>query len=58
MDNSITNNRYTSDQEGTFTCPFCETRYKVTDFRNAISLREAGISCLCQKCQDSVFGKD
>lgn len=29
-----------------------------TEFRNEISRREHTISGLCQKCQDSVFGKD
>ena len=28
------------------------------DFRNTLSLREYTISGMCQKCQDSVFGKD
>jgi len=28
------------------------------EFRNEISVKEYLISGLCQKCQDSVFGKD
>lgn len=42
-------------------CPFCA---KAIDgqlgtpngFRDALSLREFGISGLCQKCQDEFFG--
>ncbi len=29
---------------------------KVGEFRNHLSLKEFGISGMCQKCQDSVFG--
>ena len=28
------------------------------DFRDSLSLREYSISKMCEKCQDSVFGKD
>lgn len=37
-------------------CPTC--REPVGEFRNPISKREYEISGMCQKCQDSVFGKD
>lgn len=37
-------------------CVFCGS--PLTDFRNAISKREAAISGQCQKCQDEVFGYD
>jgi hypothetical protein len=37
-------------------CPTCSK--PVGKFRNAISQREFEISGMCQKCQDSVFGKD
>lgn len=29
-----------------------------TSFKNEISIREYGISALCQNCQDKVFGMD
>lgn len=35
-------------------CPTCQG--DVTEFRDALSLKEFGISGMCQKCQDSVFG--
>lgn len=38
------------------TCVSCKA--PLTDFRNAISEREAAISGQCQKCQDEVFGYD
>jgi len=37
-------------------CPCCKGI--ITPFRNTISLKEYGISGLCQSCQDSVFGLD
>lgn len=38
-------------------CPFCRTKISGReDFRDALSWKEYGISHLCQKCQDSVFG--
>lgn len=39
-------------------CVFCHKPIKDEDFRNEISRREYGISGICQKCQDDVFGKD
>jgi len=37
-------------------CPTCQNEVK--EFRNALSLKEFGISGMCQACQDSVFGPD
>ena len=37
-------------------CPMCSEA--VTELRDNLSLREFGISGLCQACQDSVFGAD
>ena len=39
-------------------CPICIKPINGEDFRNDISRKEFGISGMCQKCQDSVFGKD
>lgn len=40
----------------TNTCVFCKE--PLTNFRNAVSEREAAISGMCQKCQDKTFGYD
>ena len=37
-------------------CPLCSA--EVRELRDELSLREFGISGLCQTCQDSVFGID
>lgn len=37
-------------------CPFCKE--PIGDFRNELSRKEFKISGLCQKCQESVFGRD
>lgn len=38
-------------------CVSCGTEdIKPTDFRDALSRKEFGISRMCQGCQDSVFG--
>jgi len=38
-------------------CMTCgSTKVKPEDFRDALSRKEFTISCMCQKCQDSVFG--
>ena len=47
-----------SDAEAERVCVFCHKPIKDEDFRNEISRREYGISGICQKCQDDVFGKD
>ena len=38
-------------------CPFCNKPIGNQFFRDKLSRREYRISGLCQKCQDSVFGK-
>lgn len=58
LDMRVRNNRYLSDEYGRFQCPTCTTRFRVSELRNDISVREAGISGMCQKCQDSIFGED
>lgn len=37
-------------------CPLCKKL--IGEFRNEISKKEYGISGICQKCQDKVFGGD
>lgn len=37
-------------------CPTCEQ--PVGEFRDALSRKEFGVSGMCQKCQDSVFGPE
>lgn len=40
-------------------CATCGTQMSEnvqSDFRDALSLREYGISGMCQNCQDSIFG--
>ena len=38
-------------------CVTCgSTKIKPKDFRDRLSLKEFGISHMCQECQDSVFG--
>jgi len=40
-------------------CPMCNKEFNIqTDLRNTISKKEFEISGLCQRCQDSVFGRD
>ncbi len=36
-------------------CPFCNKPIHAGEFRDEISVREYGISGLCQKCQDGMF---
>lgn len=36
-------------------CPMCGN--KIEGFRDELSLKEYGISGLCQECQDLTFGK-
>ena len=38
-------------------CPSCGEEVTEDSFRDPLSLKEFGISGLCQACQDSVFGK-
>lgn len=39
-------------------CPFCGKKPEMSEFRDKLSLREYGISGLCQKCQDDTFRKE
>lgn len=39
-------------------CPFCEKKVNFEDFENMDSVKEYGISGLCQKCQKSFFSDD
>ena len=36
-------------------CPFCQKPVKVDDFTDEISLKEFGISGICQTCQNETF---
>jgi len=38
-------------------CPICCTDVWQEEFRDALSIKEFGISGMCQKCQDKIFGK-
>jgi hypothetical protein len=37
-------------------CPFCGKPVFMEDFTDALSRKEYGISGLCQKCQNEMFG--
>jgi ribosomal protein S18 len=37
-------------------CVFCGEKIKMKDFKDQLSIKEYGISGLCQKCQDDTFG--
>jgi hypothetical protein len=37
-------------------CPFCKESIDPDSFKDELSRKEFGISGLCKKCQDSVFG--
>ena len=39
-------------------CAFCGTSINLNSFRDDLSRKEFSISGLCQKCMDSVFGKE
>ena len=36
-------------------CPFCQTLIHIESFTDQLSVKEFGISGICQKCQDKVF---
>jgi hypothetical protein len=38
-------------------CPICGRKVDVAAFRDALSLKEFGISGMCQACQDALFGE-
>lgn len=55
---SFTMNVFGRSRDGK-TCVTCGSmKVKPEDFRNEISRKEFRISKMCQRCQDSVFGKD
>lgn len=37
-------------------CVYCGKKIEMEDFRDELSVKEYGISGLCQKCQDDTFG--
>lgn len=37
-------------------CPFCDAVINMNDFKDVLSVKEYGISGLCQRCQNKVFG--
>lgn len=39
-------------------CVTCGKSVDIADFRDTLSVKEYGISRMCQKCQDSVFGAE
>lgn len=39
-------------------CPSCHQHVDSSAFRDEVSKREFGISGLCQKCQDEIFGSN
>jgi len=38
-------------------CVTCGTKIEMGDFKDQLSIKEYGISGLCQKCQDDTFGE-
>jgi len=38
-------------------CPFCGDAVRIEDLRDPLSVKEASISGLCQKCQDEIFSE-
>jgi hypothetical protein len=39
-------------------CALCAEPVRMEEFRDALSMKEYGISKMCQSCQDDVFGTD
>ena len=39
-------------------CPFCQKEVNFEDFQDMESIKEYGISGLCQKCQNEFFSKN
>ena len=37
-------------------CPICNKEINMDDFKDSLSLKEFGISKMCQECQDKTFG--
>jgi len=38
-------------------CVTCGAKIEMGDFKDRVSIKEYGISGLCQKCQDDAFGR-
>jgi ribosomal protein S27AE len=38
-------------------CPTCGKEIKFNEFKDRLSVKEYGISGMCQKCQDEIFGE-
>jgi len=38
-------------------CVTCGAKIEMEDFKDQLSIKEYGISGLCQKCQDDTFGR-
>lgn len=53
----VRNYRFVSDDSGHFRCPICLIVFGLGDFRDPLSVKEHGISGLCQSCQDEVFAE-
>ena len=45
-------------QVSRYKCVTCDSKITDDGFRDEISIKEYGISGMCQECQDSVFGGD
>ncbi len=39
-------------------CPICLKDINTRDFKDNLSVKEYGISGLCQKCQDKIFAEE
>jgi len=39
-------------------CPFCGKEVNIDDFRDKISLKDFGVTGLCQGCQDKTYGEE
>jgi len=53
--------RFMRKNYGNYKQPLCflpRSLFQWKTFRDALSRKEYGISGLCQKCQDDVFGKE
>lgn len=53
--NSIGSGEYVQDVEQK-KCPMCKNSIHMTDFKDKLSVKEFGISGLCQECQNKIFG--
>jgi hypothetical protein len=39
-------------------CPMCHEPVDQSEFRDQASVKEFGISGMCQSCQDKIFGEE